>query len=125
VIIEINSKLPNLNDYISAERRNRFMAAKMKKDCQDEVLWQIKKLAPITEASFFHFLWVEKTSRRDPDNVCAFGRKVILDALQEAGVLPNDNRKWVLGFSDTFSTSSTEKILVQVSPTGILPMWNI
>lgn len=38
--------------------------------------------------------WLEKTRRRDVDNIQS-SQKFILDALQKAGVLINDNRKYV------------------------------
>ena len=37
----------------------------------------------------------EPTARRDPDNVTSGAGKVILDALQEIGVLAGDGRKYI------------------------------
>jgi hypothetical protein len=47
------------------------------------------------------FHWYEPNRRRDPSNVCAGGRKFILDALVRSGILQNDN--WLISdFSDSF-----------------------
>ena len=35
----INSELPTLNDYIKAERGNKFAAAKLKKNATEGVAW--------------------------------------------------------------------------------------
>ena len=43
------------------------------------------------------FEWVEPNMRRDPDNFSQ--PKAILDALQHAGVLPNDGWKEILSIS--------------------------
>ena len=108
--------LPSLNDYIGCERRNRFMAAKMKKDAQTVVLWQLKGLEAITELSFYHFEWHIDSRRKDPDNISAFGRKVIFDAMQVAGILPNDNLKYIVGTADTYVLDEEPYVLVHRMP---------
>jgi len=118
---KIEGRLPSLNDHITAERRNRFMGAKMKKDTQEAVLWQIKKLVPWEEPSFYWFEWHVSNRRRDPDNVAAFGRKVIMDALQVADKIPNDSMKYILGYADTFKLDKTDYVMVRVYPYVILP----
>ena len=45
------------------------------------------------------FEWAEPNMRRDPDNFCSAGSKGILDALQHAGVIPNDGWKNILSLS--------------------------
>lgn len=114
--ITIIGMLPSLNDYINAERRNRFMAAKMKKDAQTAVLWQLKGLQPITELSFYHFEWSIHNQRKDPDNISAFGRKVIFDAMQVAGVLPNDNLKYIVGTADTYVMAEEPSVTIHQIP---------
>lgn len=102
----IDGALPGLNDYISAERTNRYRGAAVKKQWTDVVAVAAKKwLTPIPKHCFpvtFRFRWYEQNRRRDKDNVSAFGRKVILDGLVQAGILPNDNWNYVDGFSDEF-----------------------
>ena len=102
----IDGALPGLNDYISAERTNRYRGAAVKKQWTDVVAAAAKKwLTPIPKHCFpvtFRFQWYEQNRRRDKDNVSAFGRKVILDGLVQAGILPNDNWNYVDGFQDEF-----------------------
>jgi Holliday junction resolvase RusA-like endonuclease len=38
----------------------------------------------------FYFVWRNRTRRVDPDNQASAGQKLILDALQKAGVMEND-----------------------------------
>ena len=70
-------------------------------------MWQIARLPRLTKPVKIAFRWIEPNARRDIDN-CAFGKKFILDALQEAGKLPNDNRNYVRGFSDEFAVDKND-----------------
>jgi Holliday junction resolvase RusA-like endonuclease len=100
----VDGTLPNLNDYITAERTHRQKAAKLKRECQDTICWAIcqNRLQPVVAPVVMRYKWVEKDKRRDLDNVSAFGRKVIQDALVEMGILPNDGWAWIRGFVDEF-----------------------
>jgi len=53
------------------------------------------------------FMWAEPDHRRDPDNVAAGGRKLILDALVIAGVLATDGARHVGSFGDVFAYGMT------------------
>lgn len=96
---------PGLNDYINAERTHRQKAAKMKKQYQNAVMLWIRsqRLLTFDGPVYMYYTWVEKDRRRDKDNVAAFGRKVIQDALVKAGVLKNDGWANIEGFSDRFA----------------------
>ncbi len=48
-------------------------------------------------ACYFGYVVVEETLKRDPSNVCSAAIKFIEDGLKEAGVIPNDGWKNVLG----------------------------
>lgn len=95
---------PGLNDYIDAERSHRQKAAKMKREWQNAVMFCIRRQIreKFTRPVHMRYLWVEKDRRRDKDNVAAFGRKVIQDALVKARVLENDGWANIVGFSDAF-----------------------
>ena len=43
-----------------------------------------------------------------------FGKKFILDSLQENGKLVNDNRKWVVGFIDRFEVAKDYKVILEI-----------
>lgn len=95
---------PGLNDYINAERTHRQKAAKMKREWQNAVILCARRQirGKFTRPVVMNYLWVEKDRRRDKDNIAAFGRKVIQDALVKAGVLKNDGWANIVGFSDRF-----------------------
>lgn len=111
----IPGRFPSLNDYIAAERKNRHIAAKMKRE-------ETKRVADIAANSdmptfekpvHVYFTWVEPNRRRDVDNV-AFAHKFILDGLVEAGVLKGDSRKYVTGFYDYFGKTDKDNPHVSV-----------
>lgn len=105
--IWIPGKFPNLNDYIKAERANRFAAAGMKKkwtelvktsiEEQSPLVVQMSKLnAPMWEYPLtVSFIVHEENKRRDVDNVSATVAKFCLDGLVKAGILPDDSQKYV------------------------------
>lgn len=105
--VKIRGKLPSLNEYINACRRNRYAGAAMKQDAERLVVLQLGALQPIKSPVIIHFIWHEKTRRRDKDNVAA-AKKFILDAMQKARKIPNDNNRFVAGFSDRFVYGAKE-----------------
>lgn len=103
--IEIPGRLPSLNEYIDEERKNRFRAAKIKSEKQYYVGLWIRKSHPglkITTPVYITYYWYEPNRRRDKSNVCAYGRKVIEDALVAQGVLKDDGWEEIEGFHDVF-----------------------
>lgn len=110
---EIPFRLPGLNEYIAAMNSNRHKGNELKRFTQDAILWAIKaqKVKPVNRPVSIVFEWRESTKRRDKDNV-AGAKKFILDALQEAKILPNDNNKWIVSFSDLFVYDKTDGVTV-------------
>lgn len=114
--------LPNLNDYISAERQHRQKAAQMKKQteriimlCAKSQLRGVSFNAPVV----MRYTWYEPNRRRDKDNVSSFGRKCIQDALVRAGVLQNDGWGEIEAFSDSFFVDrKTPRVEVEIIPMG-------
>lgn len=92
-------RLPGLNEYIAAMNSSRYTGNSMKQEHTDAVAWQAKKLRQVEKPVFIQFIWKEPNRLRDPDNI-VFAKKFILDGLVLAGVLPNDNQKWIIGFQD-------------------------
>lgn len=104
-LLVIQGRLNNLNDYISAERTNRYKGAQMKADNEVVVLCAIRKYlqkVKIINPVIMHYFWYEKDTRRDLDNISSFGRKIIQDALVKSRVLQNDGWKNIVGFDDSF-----------------------
>lgn len=112
--VMIQGKLPSLNEYIEAERRNRFIAAKIKKETDQIIMCQISKMKPITSKVRIKFTWYEETKRRDPDNV-RFATKFILDAMQKSGKLKNDNPAWIAGFEDEYIYGQGQGVLLTIN----------
>lgn len=110
-LLTIPGTLPNLNDYIAAERTNRHKGAKVKADSGNVVAVAIRQClrgVRIEKPVEVHYTWVEPNKRRDKDNVSSFGRKVIQDALVQCGVLRDDGWKYVVGFSDRFKVDKDD-----------------
>ncbi len=99
--VTIKGKLPSLNEYIGACRTNAHVGARMKQDVEQMIMLQLAPMKQITSPVFIHFIWHERTRRRDKDNVAA-GKKFILDAMQKSGKLINDNNHYIQGFTDKF-----------------------
>jgi Holliday junction resolvase RusA-like endonuclease len=101
----ISGELPDLNTYIRECRRNKYAGNKMKQDTQEAIQYRLRAQysirQQITRPVTIRFIWVCKNARKDIDNV-AFAKKFILDALVNLQILPDDSRKWVIGFSDEF-----------------------
>ena len=113
--VEIPIKVPSLNEYIGACRTNYHKANKMKHDVQNQVATYISHLPRMQKPVWIDFLWTEKNNRRDYDNISSAGRKFILDALVSNGKLPDDNRKYVVGFSDSFETGKEYRVTLTIT----------
>lgn len=104
VKIVIPFTLPGMNDYVAAERANRQKGAAFKKKWQNDVAIVMKRQirGKLKEPVVMHYTWFERDKRRDKDNVSAFGRKVIQDALVQIRALQNDGWNNIALFTDDF-----------------------
>lgn len=99
-MITIKGTLPTLNEMISADRRNRYLGAKLKKQATNlcaSYFMGVKVKTPFKMICD----WYCKDKRTDPDNR-SYSKKFLLDGMQKAGAIENDNFKSVLGFEDNF-----------------------
>lgn len=99
--------LPGLNELIAAAKGSGGRGAgyaRLKRQWTDVVqaIAQSKKVPRFEGRAFFIFTWIERDRRRDPDNVAAGGRKLILDGLVRAGVISGDGWAAVGGWNDVF-----------------------
>lgn len=104
-LLVIPTRLNNLNDYITADRTNRYKGAAMKARNEALVKVAIKqqmRSLRIERPVYMEYTWYERNKRRDLDNISSFGRKVIQDALVQTRVLVNDGWNEIVGFSDQF-----------------------
>ena len=67
----IKGTLPGLNELIEAERRNRFIGAKLKKQYEAVVMRAARSLGNVEfeEPVYMVYHWYEKDRRRDKDNI--------------------------------------------------------
>ena len=115
-VFAVGGKLPGLNDYTEACRRNAHAGGKMKRETQDIVCWAIRKarLKPMAGKVNVRFRWIEPNMRRDKDNI-RFAAKFILDALVEMGIIKNDSWTYIGDLSDTYSVNSQNpRVLVEL-----------
>ena len=104
--LTIPGLLPGLNEYINAERTNKYAAATMKKQCEAVVMAEARrqlKHIKLKTPVIMRYKWVEPNKRRDKSNISGYGRKVIEDGLIKAGIIPNDGWNEIESFSDEFT----------------------
>lgn len=93
----IEGRLDGLNEFIKANRTNKYQGNTMKQRNEKAVLLAIRaaKLKPIEKYPVeLQIAWFEPNKRRDCDNV-TFGIKYIQDALVTAGILKDDSQKYI------------------------------
>ena len=113
MIVDIDMKLPSLNDYVKACRTNAYIGAKMKRDVEEQIGWFLTGVPRFEHPVVIQFTWIEKDNRRDYDNI-AFAKKFVLDALVKCGKLKDDNRRCVVGFSDSFLNGDRTHVLLGI-----------
>lgn len=110
-----HNRFPTLNEYIDCERGSTIAAAAMKKKCTEQVKEQClsQQIESVKGKVDLLFEWHSST-RHDPDNV-AFAKKFILDGLQAAGVLENDNRKFIGTMADEVVNDNDDFVIVHIT----------
>lgn len=118
VLLVIPGVLPNLNDYITAERIHRQKAAALKRQAEHTIILAAKRQlrgVKFTDPVVMAYTWVEPNRKRDKDNISSFGRKCIQDALVKIGVLQNDGWRNIDSFSDRFFVDTkTPRVEVEI-----------
>lgn len=110
-----HDRFPTLNEYIDCERGSTIAAAAMKKKCTEQVKEQClsQQIQPVNGKVDLLFEWHSST-RHDPDNV-AFAKKFILDGLQLARVLENDNRKFIGTMADEIVQDDEDYVILHIT----------
>lgn len=111
--ITISGSYATLNEFIDANRRSkgRWNAGnEMKRKDQKKIVAEIRKSFKGSFKNPIHirYRFFEPNRKRDLDNVSGYFHKVFQDALVDAGAIPNDNWKWITGFSDEFFCDKRE-----------------
>ena len=94
----IEGRMPTHNAYINACKNNRHVAAAMKGKWDELVAWEAKAANEPTPGKWpveVRITVYEPDRRRDWDGSMGFVMKTVLDGLQLAGVLPNDDPRHV------------------------------
>lgn len=118
MIFTVRAAVPSLNDYIRAERSNRFIAAKLKADIQDRLGWELKPRPekPLETVADLTVAFILKDRRKDWDNVM-FGLKFIQDALVEARILKDDSPAWLNPPRVLFGFDASDpRIIIRLEP---------
>lgn len=106
-----------LNEYINAERTNRYAAAKIKqKETQIAAFHLLKHkntLSNLKKPLKLNFTWFVANKKKDLDNM-SFSKKFILDGMVECGILENDGQKHVNSFSDIIFYTNTKDTGVEI-----------
>lgn len=100
--LTIPGELTDLNTYINAERSNRYIGARIKREMTDYITLLARRLkTEIRTPVRITYRWYCKNKRKDKSNI-AFAKKFIEDGLVNAGVLKNDGWNDIEGFNDRF-----------------------
>jgi len=101
----IEGRLPGINEYVLAERGNRYNGAKLKKTSQRTVEYYIQaaRLPRVRTPIRIVYTFFEKDRRRDKDNIAGFAHKVIQDALVEQRIIDDDGWREISGWTDAFA----------------------
>lgn len=112
-------RLPGLNDYVNACRSHWSRGAAMKRQVEQDIIWYILAargegmLRPATGPVRLYIEWHESDMRRDVDNIVS-AKKFILDAMQRADIIPDDNRHNVKQIADIIIDDTKDYVVVQV-----------
>lgn len=113
--VTIDYRFTSLNEYISAERANRFMAAEIKKRETEIARLSAIGYRPVTVYPVEIICqWFRQDQRTDPDNI-EFAVKFILDGFVKAGLLKNDSWKFIKSISHEFDLASHDYVIVNIS----------
>lgn len=100
--LTIPGELTDLNAFIKATNSHFYAGNKVKRGETERVVRAVQGGERVEQYPvIIRYSWYSKNARKDIDNV-AFAKKFINDGLVEAGVLENDSRRFVAGFSDLF-----------------------
>ena len=115
MVFRFDSKLPTLNEYIDAERSNRFIAAKIKKTTTNNIrLEALSQTRDKFEGLYdVRITWHRANNRQDSDNIY-FSAKFLFDGLVEAKILSGDGRKHIRHINNEIFTTGKDYCLVEL-----------
>lgn len=116
----IYQKLPNLNEFRQEIARSPYKGGQLKNEVEDSIITAImyaKRQGTLKEIENYpiqiNCIWNSVNKRIDIDNRRS-SIKFILDAMQKAGIIPNDSQKYVCGLFDEFTVDKEKGDYVKV-----------
>ena len=119
-VLTIPGRLPGLNEITRADRgtqKGYIVGNNLKRDSMHIVCLYAKqqRLKPFKKQIDLTFHWHCANRMRDKDNILGGGIKIILDALQQAGIIKNDGWKEIGDINNKFSIDKeNERIVVEM-----------
>lgn len=113
----IPARLPSLNEYINACRRNKYAGAKLKRETETLIGYFIAsykargKLQAVSGQVDIEITFTEPNRKRDVDNVQS-GQKYILDALKNAKIIKDDSPKYIRQITHKVEYAKEPSVLV-------------
>ena len=116
-VFTVPGTLAGQNEITKSNRTNYNAGAKLKRQEQARVMRAIEqaRLEPFVEPVSGCILIVCPNMRKDRDNVEGGAKKVILDALQETGVIKRDSFKLAYEFPTKCVVGKDPRIVVMVT----------
>ena len=111
----IKHRFVSLNAYLNAERSNKYIAAKIKKD-ETQVAYLSLLGKPKIDCEFpvrLRIIWHVKDNRIDADNK-VWAKKFLMDGFVKAKIIPDDSMKYVNGFEDIIVIDKNEYVEIEV-----------
>lgn len=119
----IPGRLEGLNEYTSANRTHPHKGGKVKKDCENTIMWAIRqqlKNVHITKPVLIYYRFYELNRRRDNDNILSCAAKFVQDSLVNTNVLENDTQKHIHNFYfDTLVDKENPRIEVTITELSV------
>lgn len=110
-----NHCFPGFNDYRQRQTTSPYVGARLLRDAETICINNIRKQflgVKFTSPVIVHFYFYEPDRRRDLDNILGFAEKAVLDSMQQAGVLPNDNQHYIRKLSAEIINDKNPRIEV-------------
>jgi len=112
-MIRLDHKYTTLNEYVNAERSNRYKAAKIKREEGYITKLLLRGVKPIKTPCGLRFHWHRTHKRHDLDNI-GFASKFILDAMVDNKIIPNDNLNHITRIEHVYIKDNKEFVEIEV-----------
>ena len=119
---------PGLNDLLRLTASHWNRRAHDKRKWENVIITYVRaaKTKPTTGPVHLSFKYVPPNRRRDPDNTSAVVRKYALDALQQIGIIEQDNWAGIIGLHDEYAApdKSDPHIMMTIRGEILAPQTN-